>query len=246
MDENLFKAVIYCGKEYRKNHLGAYSREDVKSDYWQGLVFFFDHIFYQGRLDTVSIRVRNAAVDVLEQTMFRHTPIGEERDYRNLDTALSQVIGKGYVGKRRDIDMTISALHYIAHLPKCNLTQYAIRKIEAGEIAQLYAELDSIQQIGPKIASFYLRDLVSLFDLEKCLADEVQIWLQPVDVWVERLAQSIGLVAINATHAQIQQAIIDLCREKGYSPLLFNQGAWYMGYNSFNLLLDFAKRKGLE
>ena len=60
---------------------------------------------------------------------------------------------------------------------------YSLNKIDRGELDELWNSLrQNITQVGPKIASFYLRDLVSLFGLElKIPVDEQIMYLFPID-----------------------------------------------------------------
>jgi hypothetical protein len=92
--------------------------------------------------------------------------------------------------------------------------------------------------VGPKIAAFYLRDVVSLFELEDNVSEGFQFTLQPVDVWVRRVAFNIGIVPKGTSHRDVSRAIIDLCKSEDCSPLQFNQGAWYAGAHAFALLME--------
>jgi hypothetical protein len=80
--------------------------------------------------------------------------------------------------------------------------------------------------------------VVSLYQLEDKVSDEFAFCLQPVDVWVRKLAYKTGIVDSRASDKEIQEAVVALCREYGCSPLQFNQGAWYAGYFAFDLLLE--------
>jgi len=140
--------------------------------------------------------------------------------------------------------MVLSTLNFIDRLPAHNIVSYSVERIRHGEIDEHYRELQRSQnkngiiQIGPKIASFYLRDVVSLYHLEDKIPDEFAIYLQPVDVWIRKLARKTGIVSDRASDQEIQKAIVALCKEYGHSPLQFNQGAWYVGYSEFDLLLE--------
>jgi len=138
----------------------------------------------------------------------------------------------------------ISTIQYVNRLPDSNIVAHSVQRVRAGEIGQHYNEIQrskdeaGIVQVGPKIAAFYLRDVVSLFELEVNVSADFQFTLQPIDVWVRRVAFETGMVPRNASVQQIGQAIVDLCRKEDCSPLQFNQGAWYAGANAFSLLME--------
>ena len=104
----------------------------------------------------------------------------------------------GKAGKARDVEMIISALRFANGLDDQNLVAHSVLRMQAGELAGHYAELQAarspgvIIQVGPKVAAFYLRDLVSLFSLDEGLSDSDAALLQPVDVWVRRLVAPSG------------------------------------------------------
>jgi hypothetical protein len=191
----------------------------------------------------MSLKVYKAAIDVLGPH-FR----GEDRDsnfvalksagWEPLKAQLALRIGKGMVGKRRDREMVIGTLNYIDSLPGKNIVAYSCAEIRVGRLKQHYTSLLGIRQVGEKVASFYLRDLVSLYGLSGLIDDASASCLQPVDVWVRRIARRAGIAGQADTDAAIRRGILKACREKGVSPIDFNQGAWYMGYHAFDLLLE--------
>jgi hypothetical protein len=118
------------------------------------------------------------------------------------------------------------------------LLAYSCAEIMAGRLKQHYASLLSIRQVGEKVASFYLRDLVSVYGLSEFIDDASASCLQPVDVWVRRIARKAEIAGPSDSDLAIRGGISKTCRDEGVSPIDFNQGAWYMGYNSFGLLLE--------
>lgn len=250
MNETLFDAILSYGDRYRKDLLYRYyNPKQLQSDWWEALKFFFGRAFYQGRRDDVSDMVCNVAFEILEPKFSGYNKNSEfltlhKLNWEPLNTELKQKIGKRKIGKAGDVKMVLSTLGYISNLPNYNLVAYSVECIKAGEINKHYDELqhsknkEGIFQVGDKIASFYLRDVVSLFQLESDIIYECLFCLQPVDVWVRKLAKKTGIVSNSATDEQIQEAIIQLCQKQDCSPLLFNQGAWYLGHFAFELLIE--------
>lgn len=247
MNEKLVYAILSYGDRYKEEYLLKYSNDELLRNWLEALKFFFGRAFYQGRRDDVSGKVQDAAIGVIEHNSSIVNGNLEDNDLDILKKELQEKIGKGKIGKARDVEMVISALQYVRRLPNLNIVAHSIQRIDACEISKHYQELQKslnktgIVQVGPKIASFYLRDVVSLFQLENLVSYDFQFCLQPVDVWVRRLAK-IGIVQNNATDEEIQKAIVKLCNELHCSPLKFNQGAWYAGYHSFDLLLENLKK----
>ncbi len=59
-------------------------------------------------------------------------------------------------------------------------------------LGEHFGELD-LPSIGPKIAAFYLRDLVSVFELESFLRAEDYYFIQPNDTWVDQISEKLGI-----------------------------------------------------
>ena len=110
--------------------------------------------------------------------------------------------------------MVLSILDFIGNLPSLNIIGYSVQKIRSGEIREHYDELQrDMVQVGPKIAAFYLRDVVSLYQLEDLVPEESAFCIQPIDVWVRKLVKKMGMVGDRASDDDIRKAIIALCRE---------------------------------
>jgi len=231
--------------------LGKYDPHELSKNWWLALEFFLGRACFQGRRDDISERVYQEVIAVLSPLFGSEERTAtykreRSRQWETIESELNQRIGKGKVGKGRDVTMALSILNFIGRpiVPSLNIVNYSVLNIRKGEIERHYRELQGDQggivQVGSKIASFYLRDVISLYQLESEVPEEFASCLQPVDVWVRRLANKIGLVGDKASDEEIREAIVTLCREHGVSPAQFNQGAWYMGYFAFDLLLEMS------
>ena len=245
MNSAAVKAIIVYGERYRETFLRSrWTKDQLQDDWREAMKFFFDKAFYQGRSDEMSSRVHCAALEVLEPKFSEWQRLPKAWDREELRKSLQAKIGKGKVGRGRDVEMVISSLEYVSKLPCSNIVAHSIQRIEAEEIDQHFYKLQKakneagIIQVGPKIASFYLRDVVSLFELEDKVSDDFQFTLQPIDTWVRKVAFYTGMVSEKANDRQIGQEIIDLCNKENCSPLQFNQGAWYAGARAFDLLME--------
>jgi hypothetical protein len=90
--------------------------------------------------------------------------------------------------------------------------------------------LRSIHGIGDKIAAFILRDIVSIQNIEDKIKNEDLILVQPIDRWVNGIAQYIwGYLPDRTPNWLVASKIISQCQKYGCRPTSFNQGAWKYG-----------------
>lgn len=159
-----------------------------------------------------------------------------------LRLALQAVIGKGKVGRGRDIDMVIDTLEFISRLPDKNIARYSVEMIKNNKLDKLWYGLqkskskEGIRSVGKKIASLYLRDLVVILRLEQEVSYSHQIFLQPVDTWVKQIANKIGIEETE-NEMKLRRTVVERCEEIRQSAIRFNEGAWYIGSHSLEILL---------
>ncbi len=245
MNPNLISKIASFAARYRDRFLKESKPRVIASDPRAALDFFFGRACFQGRRDDISRRVYQAVIETLDEHPFSHgaRPM-EERERSLIESALRERIGKGKVGKSRDVEMVLSTLDYAAKLPKQNIVKYSVEQVSGGRISQHYLELQrasskgGIIQVGPKIAAFYLRDIVCLYSLEEHVSAEFAFCLQPIDVWVRRLCSKIGIADDKARDDEVRRAIVAACNKYNVPPPLFNQGAWYVGYFAHDIVLE--------
>ena len=236
------QAVASYADRYCSENLSApqFQKNSLEKDWWGGIQLFLNHSFFQGRRDEVSEKVEAAAMPVLKR-YFENLVAAQigSTDFAKLGIDLALVIGKGKVGKARDVKMLVSIFQFISKLPEKNLTLYSLDKARQNHLVDHYLELQKMCQIGPKIASFYLRDLVCIYGIE-CLVkpDELKL-LQPIDVWVRKVAHRLGIIAVETCpDDEVRTAIVQACAQYGVSAFKFNQGAWYLGKYAFSIVLE--------
>lgn len=217
-------------------------------------MFFFGHSFYQGRSDDISWKVDCAARKTIKKFMDDtgedYEAILKEENHKEISSRLEGVIGAGKVGKCRDIDMVISTLKFISTRDNQNIVSYSIDKIKDGKLEELYEEIDSITQIAQKCDAFFLRDVVSFYNLQDSVSKDDFIYLQPIDTWVTKVSHKLGIIELapkykNNLHAAIdndydvfRDNIVNACRNLGVSSISYNQGAWYVGAKSYDVIMD--------
>ena len=241
------------------------SWDEILDDWWLGLRFFFSKAFYQGRRDGISLQFEKATLKALEKLFGEDTNSRNKKLWKlyesnflgkdnfemhgnPLANALRdeyKVYGKKRcTGKKGDNLMVADVLHFMcekAHSRSepLNIVTYMKGKISKGQIAELADELDGIYQVGEKICSLLLRDVIDLFNLSKHLSQGDYKYVQTVDTWVEKLAKKLGF---DGSKKQLAIRLAEACREHNVDPIAFNQGAWYLAAHSFNILIDNIER----
>jgi len=247
VDSKLVRIIAYYGEVYKGRFLSDVHGEALRRDWYEALKFFFSKAFFQGRQDEISSRFFRNTVEFLDGLMKWQRDFqllkkyGWERLEKLLKDENESRDKKRKFGKERDIDMVIDTFKFIDQLDDKNIVNYSLNKIDGGELDELWNSLrQNITQVGPKIASFYLRDLVSLFGLEsKISTDEQIIYLFPIDTWVRKICIKVGIASSDMKDREIRDRMINLYRTKSIdvSPLKFNMGAWYLGKHALEILL---------
>ena len=100
--------------------------------------------------------------------------------------------------------------------------------LTTGQTRAAYSLITSINGVGGKITSLFLRDIASYYQLKVTADAEL---LQPVDVWVRRATSFIlGLADEPEPSAQlVASSITRACRHQQLNPEDANQGMWYFG-----------------
>lgn len=237
----------------------------IVQSWWLSLVFFFDRVFYQGRRDEVSHMFEQASIEALEELLgasdgqklskllkLKNSGYLQFSRYKN-HPELDEGLKKAYVvelydgrrkksstGKERDREMTVDTLSFIAENLKpydYNILRWSIDKIGKGNLKNVYKEIRSIRQIGDKTASLFLRDVVTIFKLENKVHLDDYVLLQPVDTWVRKISKRLNLAPSDISDEKLKRNLVNICLKNGVSPIKLNQGIWYLGSFSLDILL---------
>jgi hypothetical protein len=103
-----------------------------------------------------------------------------------------------------------------------NIVAWAKCMLLDGQVQTVHGDLRSINGIGPKIASFFLRDVAWCFGIEVVSQRDL---LQPIDVWVERTAQQLD----PTSKGRAATWIVQQSESAGVLPEAVNAGVWYFG-----------------
>ncbi len=83
----------------------------------------------------------------------------------------------------------------------------------------------SIRGVGDKIASFYLRDLAVVLNLNLTNIQNRELF-QPIDIWVERTVKILSGNQ-NLTRRQVANWMVVNCIQHNLNPEHINMGIWF-------------------
>jgi len=235
IEQRKLKSVEQYGRQYVQEYL-AKARETcdtITTDPLAALAFMCGKFFARGRRDSVSTVFRDKALELLDTYKSL-----ENIDLRDLDVRLHE---RG-VNNRYDRRMVVASIRFARTLQAndCNVFNWAAAAIREQRAAEAYSALDNIFAVGDKLATFYLRDVALLEGTEEAIESDDYRYFQPVDTWVERVAESLGIVEKRDRHKRwtVKDKIIKACLAADVSPLFFNAGAWMVGANAYRLLVE--------
>ena len=246
--KTLITQIARFYKTYEEEFLKKRIRN--KNDYLESpksaLFFVLYYSFYQGRRDEISSRFEERAKTALDSflgnnniLLYSSPRITDKDNLRTKYKGLYDSLKQNKVNKEGDRLMVISLVNFIQFNNEKNILYFLIEHIKSKKIAEAYRTLDGIWSIGPKIASLILRDVVYIYELENYLLDrEDYYFLQPIDTWVHNLSKSISLVNKDKIYRVEEKDVTDKCFELDVNPIHYNQGAWYIGSNSLQILLQ--------
>ncbi|MDP2926756.1 MAG: hypothetical protein Q8N65_01310 [bacterium] len=159
-------------------------------------------------------------------------------------------IRKGFMtdtGKPRDREMVAAVIRFVSGLELDNhsIVKHAIRLLINRQINRLAENIDSIRGVGEKITSLFIRNIVTFYSpiSEDSLARSELKWIFPLDTWVNKLTKRLHFEGID--QFERRDNILAFCLENNISPIALNEGLWYVGANSFDILLDILMHEGV-
>ena len=244
-NDRVYYIILKSGEIYRKKFLDKnFLRErlsinvsELKKNKLEALKFFFSRVLFQGRRDELSEKVYGYVKEVLEDCLQRFGKIDE----KICEDKLKEIKeNKGKI-RGRDIELvtgTLKKLKEFKEFKDENIVTYSIKKIQKGNIKELYNELNKIRGIGQKTSSLFLRDLVLLFEL-KINKKEDAMYLQPIDTWVRKgLEILFGIKDKN--DKELKRKIVNICKSVEDS-VKFNAGLWIIGTHPYVILNELFK-----
>jgi hypothetical protein len=204
-----------------------------ETDPWHSVGFFlhgysFEH---QGRAPDY----RHAAADaILEHCNSKITAKSAETVWNsfrqklqsNLNCARNPLCRRGwrYRYGRQSRQTSVNKLSVVElvcqNLAGEPLVSWARAQLASGDIQASHSALRKINGVGPKIASFFLRDIATIYAIT--VADSQKRLLQPIDIWLRFVARKLQQDG-KLTDAQCAEFIV----KNATAPEKTNQGVWY-------------------
>lgn len=229
------KSIENYGRIYVTDYLDKdrKNRSYIMSNPLEALTFFYGKVFMRGRKDTISVVFMNRTIEVLQEYKSIH------------DIALASLEKKlllHSVNNHHDRRMVIESIRFIRDNLKdydYNIFNWSVDSIRTNHCSEAFRTMTDIYAIGDKLATFYLRDVALVSDLEPTIRPESYIYFQPIDTWVKQVTDAIGITETTDRKIPVvREKIIACCLEAEVSPLLFNAGAWMVGANAFRLIIE--------
>lgn len=232
-------AVAAFGDQYRDEYLNG-PAETASPENPFRLRFLLKRAFAGGRSQCLAEEYREAAETTLRthEEAIRARWQGQNRAIT--DDELRTALEEDGVGNRYDREMVVQLIEFLGTIPEQDhdVIEYTKASIQDGAVDEVFDQLIDIHNIGPKKAAVYLRDVVVAYGLEADVDHGQCRYVFPVDTWVHRVGRELEFVETDSVNWRKNSAsIIEHCRGE-VSPIAFNQGAWYLGANAFDVILD--------
>lgn len=233
--ENL-KQVAAFSEPYRAEYLESVGDTKPGNDPFR-LRFFLKKAMAGARHESTSATYRKAAETVLREN--------QDRIKRRLngedvfpDSELESELKDAGLTNGADRQMVIDIIDLLADInDDHDIVAYTRERIETGGIEVIHDRLTDIHNIAQKKAALFLRDVVTIWDLEDQLSWAEYRYVFPVDTQVRQVATELGIVDDGVSRNQLIDAILEACRPD-VSPVELNQGAWYLGANAFDVVMN--------
>lgn len=210
------------------------------------LRFFLKRMFASARREELSAQYREVTETVLTDDEGHIRDCWERTDGGSTADELKEVLATEGVGNQHDRQMVVEILDFRGTLDRTTIHEYIRAAIRENTIDEAYNALTDIHNVGPKKATLYLRDTATLLlgeemetdQFDEHIEDDQYHYLVPIDTWVFQVGDNLGLFSTDGPQWNTNsKKIVEACDEE-VSPLKFDQGAWYLGNNAFDILIE--------
>jgi len=146
------------------------------------------------------------------------------------------------LGNDKDIIMVLDTLKFICSKEENNIYKHLKSHIKNEGIDETYKILTDkeigIAQIGDKLATFVIRDIV-LIDPSLIRNKNVDYEkMFPIDTWVRQIYYKMSGDKKNIKDKEIKKFYIEKCLKNDYFPPKIAAGLWYLSFISLDILID--------
>lgn len=240
--QSRIEAVAAFGDTYREEHLDeSPDSTDPGDDPFQ-VRFFLKRAFAGAKPESLATEYRTKTETVLRERESEIRNRWSGSNGRFTDEEFLQILADQGVGNNRDRQMVVDIVDLLGKVENHDITSYTLNAVKEGNVDAAYETVSGVYNIGPKKATVYLRDIVCYYDLEKSLQDDQYKYVLPIDTWVFQVGNAIDVLSTDSKDWERNSTeIVDECGDD-VSPIAFNQGAWYLGRYTFEVLLANVER----
>jgi hypothetical protein len=144
------------------------------------------------------------------------------------------------INSDKDLMMILDVLRFITSSENKKNIYIYFKKLIEEDIDKAYEELGKLEQIGDKLSTFVIRDIIllnnNLYNPQYSYKNAF-----PVDTWVIQIAKKIGYVGKENVE-EVKEYLIGICQKHKINQLNFASGLWYLGANSLDILIKNLER----
>jgi len=243
--EKIRKIISVFSEDYKKKFITPQEnrKEEMLKNWRVALDFLFDKIFSGGRPEKTSEKFGKKTKYILDKFFAGNNYRFDE----NSRVVLKRKLEDGGVNNERDRKMVLDVLEFLNKIDGHNIVLYSKHLIEEGKISDIFEQLTTLYNVKEKKAALFLRDLVDILGLEKRLRREEFKYVLPIDTWVNKVSKMFGVLNKGEDEGpewrKDSEAIGEFCEKNSISPIKFDQACWYIGFYSFDILLELLKNQ---
>jgi len=203
-NKTLIVKISTIGDKFFDNHQDTIFEQAYKENkhlylenWWLASQLLIKHLFLRGRKDQVSIAFYKIFIRFATTNFGISTNNWDFSDFKNTiaresQSSLLEKLEATGLNNPLDREMIYSVIQFIKEVE--NPVKWVI---ESHNLKNTYDRLRKIVGVGDKLASFFLRNIYRLFDLEKRIVasndQESMLYLLPVDTWIGKICYLTGI-----------------------------------------------------
>ena len=230
---DLLHCFEQCGRLYRARFLAGAERKfpRLREDPLDALAFFLDGYAFERQgaspdYKRLAVEAAESVGELAPQAIWDCflRLLGTRKPNTALNPLAPKETGFCWRGQPRQTDQASVVELVVQGDCPGGIVHWARDGMAQGRTLETFQALRSVTGIGEKIASFFLRDVATLFGLEVDRDD--RHLLQPIGVWVGRAARALW-PELPTDWGVWRRAIVQHSLDAGVNPERVNQGMWY-------------------
>jgi len=202
--------------------------KDLVKDSYQAMIFYTTYIHErQGSNPRFPLYHREALKRAMNGKNFDDILVSDNSFPEKVWKHFQEMSGKGTNPK-----ITKGVVSEILYEMRNEHETNIINLLKNKNLLEAFRWLDGIRGIGPKLASFFLRDIWSFVGEWKNVPESSLRYLQPIDRWIrfwsKRCWPDIDWKS-NSKEKEFSKRVTEECLNAKINPVAFNKGAWFAG-----------------